>query len=172
MLDLGSPQSSLFDPLGIPQIPTMGWISPPSEPPFVPQATFSTTEMALALNRYLCLAVMPLITKCAPLFAGTEHRAIMVDSMLHTIYRLSRGRALTKAQRDAIEECLMALCRCDPKSGLHLSPKPTQTPWSALMANQTAMANPTPCVTSPRPGVTPSRFSGLSAGEPQTPRPP
>ncbi|KAM4879798.1 LOW QUALITY PROTEIN: ryanodine receptor 1 [Sylvia borin] len=74
-------------------------------------ATFSTTEMALALNRYLCLAVMPLITKCAPLFAGTEHRAIMVDSMLHTIYRLSRGRALTKAQRDAIEECLMALCR-------------------------------------------------------------
>ncbi|EHH59543.1 hypothetical protein EGM_09681, partial [Macaca fascicularis] len=39
-------------------------------------ATFSTTEMALALNRYLCLAVLPLITKCAPLFAGTEHRAI------------------------------------------------------------------------------------------------
>ncbi|XDC62019.1 hypothetical protein R6Z07M_013201 [Ovis aries] len=74
-------------------------------------ATFSTTEMALALNRYLCLAVLPLITKCAPLFAGTEHRAIMVDSMLHTVYRLSRGRSLTKAQRDVIEECLMALCR-------------------------------------------------------------
>ncbi|XP_032297803.1 ryanodine receptor 1-like, partial [Coturnix japonica] len=74
-------------------------------------AAFSTTEMALALNRYLCVAVLPLITKCAPLFAGTEHRAIMVDSMLHTVYRLSRGRALTKAQRDAIEECLMALCR-------------------------------------------------------------
>uniref|UniRef100_A0A8C3CTU5 Ryanodine receptor 1 n=1 Tax=Cairina moschata TaxID=8855 RepID=A0A8C3CTU5_CAIMO len=70
-----------------------------------------TTEMALALNRYLCVAVLPLITKCAPLFAGTEHRAIMVDSMLHTIYRLSRGRSLTKAQRDGIEECLMALCR-------------------------------------------------------------
>ena len=67
--------------------------------------------MALALNRYLCLAVLPLITKCAPLFAGTEHRAIMVDSMLHTVYRLSRGRSLTKAQRDVIEECLMALCR-------------------------------------------------------------
>ncbi|KAK2512100.1 hypothetical protein Q9966_016472 [Columba livia] len=54
-------------------------------------ATFSTTEMALALNRYLCQAVLPLVTKCAPLFAGTEHRAIMVDSMLHTVYRLSRG---------------------------------------------------------------------------------
>eukprot|EP00061_Rhincodon_typus_P014296 g41233.t1 len=66
--------------------------------------------MALALNRYLCTAVLPLITKCAPLFAGTEHRAIMIDSMLHTIYRLSRGRSLTKAQRDVIEACLMALC--------------------------------------------------------------
>ncbi|XP_069500422.1 ryanodine receptor 1 isoform X4 [Ambystoma mexicanum] len=74
-------------------------------------AAFSTTEMALAMNRYLCLAVLPLITKYAPLFAGTEHRAIMIDSMLHTIYRLSRGRSLTKAQRDVIEECLMALCR-------------------------------------------------------------
>ncbi|TWW74756.1 Ryanodine receptor 1 [Takifugu flavidus] len=72
---------------------------------------FSTTEMALALNRYLCSAVLPLITKCAPLFAGSDHRAIMIDSMLHTIYRLSRGRAFTKAQRDIIEECLMALCK-------------------------------------------------------------
>uniref|UniRef100_A0A8C7IRK1 Ryanodine receptor 1 n=1 Tax=Oncorhynchus kisutch TaxID=8019 RepID=A0A8C7IRK1_ONCKI len=72
---------------------------------------FSTTEMALALNRYLCSAVLPLITKCAPLFAGTDHRAIMIDSMLHTIYRLSRGRALTKAQRDVIEECLMSLVK-------------------------------------------------------------
>lgn len=76
------------------------------------QVAFSTTEMALALNRYLCSAVLPLITKCAPLFAGSDHRAIMIDSMLHTIYRLSRGRAFTKAQRDIIEECLMALCKC------------------------------------------------------------
>ncbi|XP_047678303.1 ryanodine receptor 1-like isoform X6 [Tachysurus fulvidraco] len=72
---------------------------------------FSTTEMALALNRYLCSAVLPLLTKCAPLFAGTDHRAIMIDSMLHTIYRLSRGRALTKAQRDVIEDCLMSLVK-------------------------------------------------------------
>ncbi|KAG7271671.1 hypothetical protein CRUP_022288, partial [Coryphaenoides rupestris] len=49
---------------------------------------FCTTEMSLALNRYLCSAVLPLITKCAPLFAGSDHRAIMIDSMLHTIYRL------------------------------------------------------------------------------------
>lgn len=75
------------------------------------KVAFSTTEMALALNRYLCSAVLPLLTKCAPLYAGTDHRAIMIDSMLHTIYRLSRGRALTKAQRDVIEECLMSLCK-------------------------------------------------------------
>ncbi|KAM6946397.1 ryanodine receptor 1-like [Aplochiton taeniatus] len=74
-------------------------------------AAFCTTEMALALNRYLCSAVLPLITKCAPLFAGSDHRAIMIDSMLHTIYRLSRGRAFTKAQRDIIEECLMSLVK-------------------------------------------------------------
>ncbi|XP_023662899.1 ryanodine receptor 1b isoform X3 [Paramormyrops kingsleyae] len=74
-------------------------------------AAFSTTEMALALNRYLCSSVLPLLTKCAPLFAGSDHRAIMVDSMLHTIYRLSRGRALTKAQKDVIRECLMSLCK-------------------------------------------------------------
>uniref|UniRef100_A0A3Q2Z7H8 Ryanodine receptor 1 n=1 Tax=Hippocampus comes TaxID=109280 RepID=A0A3Q2Z7H8_HIPCM len=81
---------------------------------------FSTTEMALALNRYLCSAVLPLLTKCAPLFAGTDHRAIMIDSMLHTIYRLSRGRALTKAQRDVIEECLMWLCYLRPSMLQHL----------------------------------------------------
>lgn len=74
--------------------------------------------MALALNRYLCSAVLPLLTKCAPLFAGTDHRAIMIDSMLHTIYRLSRGRALTKAQRDVIEECLMSLCKSVPAYGV------------------------------------------------------
>ncbi|KAF4787854.1 hypothetical protein TURU_164690 [Turdus rufiventris] len=39
-----------------------------------------------------------------------EHHASLVDSTLHTIYRLSKGRSLTKAQRDAIEECLLAIC--------------------------------------------------------------
>uniref|UniRef100_A0A1A8H1D3 EF-hand domain-containing protein n=2 Tax=Nothobranchius korthausae TaxID=1143690 RepID=A0A1A8H1D3_9TELE len=66
--------------------------------------------MALALNRYLCTAVLPLLTKCAPLFAGTEPFASLIDSLLHTVYRLSKGCCLTKAQRDAIEECLLAVC--------------------------------------------------------------
>ncbi|KAF7650574.1 hypothetical protein LDENG_00123610 [Lucifuga dentata] len=70
----------------------------------------SSTDMVLALNRYLCTAVLPLLTKCAPLFAGTEPFASLIDSLLHTVYRLSKGCCLTKAQRDAIEECLLAVC--------------------------------------------------------------
>ncbi|CAB1335142.1 unnamed protein product, partial [Coregonus sp. 'balchen'] len=71
----------------------------------------STTETALAMNRYIGSAMLPLLTRCAPHFAGTEHYAALIDSTLHTIYRLSKGRSLTKAQRDAIEECLLAVCR-------------------------------------------------------------
>ncbi|XP_044021701.1 ryanodine receptor 3-like isoform X8 [Siniperca chuatsi] len=70
-----------------------------------------TTETALAMNRYIGSALLPLLTRCAPLFAGTEHYATLIDSTLHTIYRLSKGRSLTKAQRDAIEECLLAICK-------------------------------------------------------------
>ncbi|XP_029705795.1 ryanodine receptor 3 isoform X12 [Takifugu rubripes] len=71
----------------------------------------STTETALALNRYIGSAVLPLLTRCAALFAGTEHYTQLIDSTLQTIYRLCKGRSLTKAQRDAIEECLLAICK-------------------------------------------------------------
>ena len=67
--------------------------------------------MALAMNRYIGSAMLPLLTRCAPHFAGSEQYASLVDSTLHTVYRLSKGRSLTKAQRDAIEECLLAVCR-------------------------------------------------------------
>ncbi|TRY59413.1 hypothetical protein DNTS_004316 [Danionella cerebrum] len=70
----------------------------------------SATDMALALNRYLCVAVLPLLTRCAALFAGTEPFASLIDSLLHTVYRLSKGCCLTKAQRDAIEDCLLSVC--------------------------------------------------------------
>ncbi|XP_072867964.1 ryanodine receptor 2 isoform X5 [Chlorocebus sabaeus] len=73
-------------------------------------AALSATDMALALNRYLCTAVLPLLTRCAPLFAGTEHHASLIDSLLHTVYRLSKGCSLTKAQRDSIEVCLLSIC--------------------------------------------------------------
>ncbi|KAJ8780551.1 hypothetical protein J1605_011466 [Eschrichtius robustus] len=81
--------------------------------------SLSTTEAVLALNRYICSAVLPLLTRCAPLFAGTEHYSSLIDSTLQTIYRLSKGRSLTKAQRDTIEECLLAICN-------HLKPSMLQ----------------------------------------------
>ncbi|XP_067337181.1 ryanodine receptor 3 isoform X3 [Channa argus] len=71
----------------------------------------STTETALAMNRYICSALLPLLTRCAALFASTEHHAQLIDSTLQTIYRLSKGRSLTKAQRDTIEDCLLAICK-------------------------------------------------------------
>ncbi|KAM3861482.1 ryanodine receptor 3 [Diretmus argenteus] len=71
----------------------------------------STTETALAINRYIGSAVLPVLTRCAALFSSTEHYAGLIDSTLQTIYRLSKGRSLTKAQRDAIEECLLAVCK-------------------------------------------------------------
>ena len=63
------------------------------------------------MNRYIGSALLPLLTRCAALFASTEHHTALIDSTLQTIYRLSKGRSLTKAQRDAIEECLLAVCK-------------------------------------------------------------
>ncbi|KAJ3606334.1 hypothetical protein NHX12_025855, partial [Muraenolepis orangiensis] len=71
----------------------------------------STTETALAMNRYIGTAMLPLLTRCAAHFASTEHHAVLIDSTLQTIYRLSKARSLTKAQRDSIEECLLAICK-------------------------------------------------------------
>uniref|UniRef100_A0A673CUD6 Ryanodine receptor 2b (cardiac) n=1 Tax=Sphaeramia orbicularis TaxID=375764 RepID=A0A673CUD6_9TELE len=73
-------------------------------------ADLGSTDMALALNRYLCTAVLPLLTKCSALFCGLEDHALLVDSLIQAIYCLSRAFSLTKAQRDTIEDCLLALC--------------------------------------------------------------
>uniref|UniRef100_UPI00358EA68B ryanodine receptor 2-like n=1 Tax=Myxine glutinosa TaxID=7769 RepID=UPI00358EA68B len=69
----------------------------------------SHTDTALAMYRYLSSAVFPLITKCAPLINCTEHHASLLDSTLHTVYKLSKGRSLTKGQRDSVEDCLLAM---------------------------------------------------------------
>ncbi|KAM4729154.1 ryanodine receptor 2-like [Anableps anableps] len=69
-----------------------------------------STDMALALNRYLCTAVLPLFTKCSTLFHDLEDHALLVDSLIQAIYRLSRALSLTRAQRDTTEDCLLALC--------------------------------------------------------------
>lgn len=75
------------------------------------QADVGSTDMALALNRYLCTAVLPLLIKYSVLFRDLEDHISLVDSLIQTVYRLSRALSLTKAQRDTTEECLLALCR-------------------------------------------------------------
>ncbi|XP_062422699.1 ryanodine receptor 2 [Pungitius pungitius] len=73
-------------------------------------AELGSTDMALALNRYLCTSVLPLLTKCSALLCPLEDHALLVDSLIQAIYNLSRALSLTKAQRDTIEECLLAVC--------------------------------------------------------------
>ncbi|KAM7385413.1 hypothetical protein PAMP_001499 [Pampus punctatissimus] len=73
-------------------------------------ADLGSTDMALALNRYLCTAVLPLLTKCSALFSGLEDHASLLDSLIQSVYFLSRALSLTKAQRDCIEDCLLAVC--------------------------------------------------------------
>ncbi|XP_051937189.1 ryanodine receptor 2 [Hippocampus zosterae] len=71
---------------------------------------FGSTDMALALNRYLCSAVLPLLTKRSALLRGLEDHAALLDSLIQAIYSLSRASSLTKAQRDTTEDCLLAVC--------------------------------------------------------------
>ncbi|XP_075894426.1 ryanodine receptor 2 [Nelusetta ayraudi] len=73
-------------------------------------ADLGSTDMALALNRYLCTSVLPLLTKCSALLCALEDRVSLVDSLIQAVYSLSRALSLTKAQRDTIEDCLLALC--------------------------------------------------------------
>ncbi|KAI8510295.1 hypothetical protein Bbelb_112110 [Branchiostoma belcheri] len=68
-------------------------------------------DMALALNRYMCNSVLPLLTRNSHLFANCDHRANLIDSLLHQAYRLSRCRSLTTAQRDTVSDFLVAVAR-------------------------------------------------------------
>lgn len=75
----------------------------------LPRALESDT--ALALNRYLCNAVLPLLTNHSHHFADAEHHSALLDATLHTVYRMNRLRSLTKNQRDAVSDFLVALTR-------------------------------------------------------------
>ena len=67
--------------------------------------------MALALNRYLCNSVLPLLTRHCEMFENAEQYASLLDSTLHTVYRLASCRSLTRGQRDTVADFLIALTR-------------------------------------------------------------
>jgi len=67
--------------------------------------------MALALNRYLCISVIPFITSHSHYFDDCDHRSSLLESILHTIYRLSKCRSLTINQLDTTCEFLLVFAR-------------------------------------------------------------
>ncbi|KFD64964.1 hypothetical protein M514_11549 [Trichuris suis] len=69
------------------------------------------SDLALALNRYLCGAVLPLLTNHAHFFAEADHYSSLMDATLHTTYRMSKIRSLTNNQRSAVTDFLLALTR-------------------------------------------------------------
>uniref|UniRef100_A0A3P9I4J1 Ryanodine receptor 2b (cardiac) n=1 Tax=Oryzias latipes TaxID=8090 RepID=A0A3P9I4J1_ORYLA len=69
-----------------------------------------STDMALALNRYLCGSVLPLLTKFSALLHDLEDHILLVDCLIQGVYRLSGAFSLTEAQRETAQDCLLALC--------------------------------------------------------------
>lgn len=70
-------------------------------------------DMALALNRYICNSVLPLLTRNAVMFENADKSAALMDAVLHTVYRMASCRSLTRGQRDTIAEFLIALTKYD-----------------------------------------------------------
>uniref|UniRef100_W5KV56 Ryanodine receptor 2b (cardiac) n=1 Tax=Astyanax mexicanus TaxID=7994 RepID=W5KV56_ASTMX len=69
------------------------------------------TDMALALNRYVCVAVLPFLSKNSFLLCDpTPAQTTAVDALLQELYSLSKASGLTKAQRDSIQDCLLCVC--------------------------------------------------------------
>ncbi|VDM52160.1 unnamed protein product [Angiostrongylus costaricensis] len=69
------------------------------------------SDTALALNRYLCNAVLPLLTSHSHFFADAEHHTALLDATVHTVYRMNRLKSLTKNQREAVSDFLVAITR-------------------------------------------------------------
>lgn len=67
--------------------------------------------MALAMNRYIGNSVLPLLIGHSKFYSESDNYANLLDATLHTVYRLSKNRMLTKGQREAVSDFLVALTR-------------------------------------------------------------
>lgn len=65
--------------------------------------------MALSMNRYIGNSILPLLIKHSKFYNEAENYASLLDAALHTVYRLSKNRMLTKGQREAVSDFLVAL---------------------------------------------------------------
>ncbi|XP_070180339.1 ryanodine receptor-like isoform X4 [Littorina saxatilis] len=71
-------------------------------------AAASESDMALALNRYLCMSVLPLLMKHSYFFCESEHMSALLETMLQTVYRMSKCKTLTKGQLEMVSDFLVA----------------------------------------------------------------
>ncbi|KAI4471407.1 ran binding protein 9-related [Holotrichia oblita] len=69
----------------------------------------SESDMALSMNRYMGNSILPLLIKHSKFYNEAENYASLLDATLHTVYRLSKNRMLTKGQREAVSDFLVAL---------------------------------------------------------------
>ncbi|KAL7671399.1 hypothetical protein ACOME3_006297 [Neoechinorhynchus agilis] len=60
-------------------------------------AKLGSTDTALALNRYLCNKVMPLMSQNSEYFANSDKYAHVIELMLQSAYRYSKCSSLTRA---------------------------------------------------------------------------
>ncbi|XP_072162212.1 ryanodine receptor isoform X2 [Bemisia tabaci] len=67
------------------------------------------SEMALAMNRYIGNSILPLLISHSRFYNESDNYANLLDATLHTVYRLSKNRMLTKGQREAVSDFLVAL---------------------------------------------------------------
>ncbi|CAL8106014.1 unnamed protein product [Calicophoron daubneyi] len=67
------------------------------------------SDMALAINRYLCNSVLPLLTRHAHFLGEEGTVGGLFEATLQTAYRLSKCRSITNHQRDIVCEFLIAL---------------------------------------------------------------
>jgi ryanodine receptor 2 len=69
----------------------------------------SESDMALSMNRYIGNSILPVLIKHSRFYNEAENYASLLDATLHTVYRLSKNRMLTKGQREAVSDFLVAL---------------------------------------------------------------
>lgn len=67
--------------------------------------------MALAMNRYIGNSILPLLISLSNFYGNADNYASLLDATLHTAYRMSKNRMLTKGQREAVSDFLVALTR-------------------------------------------------------------
>ncbi|CAH0546152.1 unnamed protein product [Brassicogethes aeneus] len=69
----------------------------------------SESDMALSMNRYIGNSILPLLIQHSNFYSEAENYASLLDATLHTVYRLSKNRMLTKGQRENVSDFLVAL---------------------------------------------------------------